>query len=129
MVKGVPLVHCWDGDVALAMRETGQDALDYTLPSEGYIVWADGIAIPQGAPSVYAAHLFLNFILDPVNAGECANYIGYQPVVTEAVQYITDPVQKAMRPTDEEINGGQFAEDLGEFERNYNDAWQAVKSA
>jgi len=129
MVKGVPLVHCWDGDVALAMRETGQDALDYTLPSEGYIVWADGIAIPVGAPSVYAAHLFLNFILDPVNVGECANYIGYQPVITEAVQYITDPVQKAMRPTDEEINGGQVAEDLGEFERNYNDAWAQVKSA
>jgi len=129
MVKGVPLVHCWDGDVALAMRETGEDAIDYVLPSEGYIVWADGICIPKGGPSVYAAHLFLNFLLDPVNAAECANYIGYQPVVTEAAQYITDPIQKSMRPTDEELNAGQFAIDLAEFERNFADAWAQVKSA
>jgi spermidine/putrescine transport system substrate-binding protein len=129
MVIGVPLVHCWDGDAALASREVDEGIIDYTLPSEGYIVWADGIAIPKDAPSVYAAHLFLDFLLDPVNAGECANYIGYQPVVSEAAQYIEDPVQKAMRPTDEEINQGQFAEDLGNFERAYGDAWAEVKSA
>ena len=129
MINGLPLVHCWDGDATLAMREVGVENLKYVLPGEGHVMWADGIAIPAGAPSPYAAHLFLNFLLDPVNAGECANYIGYQPVVTEAAQYITDPIQQSMRPTDEALQQGQFAEDLGEFERNYNDAWAAVKSA
>ena len=74
---------------------------------------------------MYAAHLFLNFLLDPVNAGECANYIGYQPVVTEAASTSKTRSRRRCGPTDEEFNQGQFAEDLGQFERAYNDAWVA----
>lgn len=131
MLTGVPLVHCWDGDAALALRSPGMsvEKLGYVLPKEGHITWADGVAIPATAPSPYAAHLFLNFLLDPKNAAECANYIGYQPVVTEAAQYITDPIQKSMRPSDEILSQGQFALDLGEFERAYTEAWTRVKSA
>ena len=78
MIQGVPLVHCWDGDAIMAKRDVGKK-LRYLLPKEGFVVWMDGIAIPAKAPSPYAAHLFLNFILDPKNAAGAANYIGYEP--------------------------------------------------
>jgi spermidine/putrescine transport system substrate-binding protein len=129
MIQGVPLVHCWDGDAAMAMRDIGQKNLRYMLPKEGFMLWMDGICIPTTAPSPYAAHLFLNFILDPKNAAEAANYIGYQPAVEAAMQYITDPVQKAMRPTPEILQKGQLPKDLGAFEQMYQDAWAKVKSA
>jgi spermidine/putrescine transport system substrate-binding protein len=128
MIQGVPLVHCWDGDAAMAMRDVG-DKLRYVLPKEGFMLWMDGIAIPANAPSPYAAHLFLNFILDPRNAAGAANAIGYQSAVPGAMQYITDPVQKAMHPTAEILNAGKLPVDLGAFEQVYQDAWAKVKSA
>jgi spermidine/putrescine transport system substrate-binding protein len=99
------------------------------LPSEGYIVWADGIAIPKSAPNPYAAHLFLNFMLDPKNVGAAADYIGYQPVVTGGMEYVTNETQREMRPSDDVINAGVLAEDVGDFQRAYDDAWRDVMSA
>ena len=129
IVEGLALTHCWDGDVALAIKAIPAEGVSYVLPSEGYIVWADGIAIPKVAPNPYAAHLFLNFMLDPKNVGAAADYIGYQPVVTAAMQYVTNESQVAMRPTDEVIEAGYLAEDVGDFQRNYDDAWREVVSA
>ena len=129
MIQGVPVVHCWDGDVAAAMKDIGQAKLRYMLPKEGFMLWMDGIAIPTTAPSPYAAHLFLNFILDPVNAGVAATAIGYQPAVAAAMDDITDPVQKAMHPTPETLAKGQLPKDLGAFEAMYQDAWAKVKSS
>jgi len=129
IVEGLSLTHCWDGDVALAIKAIPAEDVRYVLPSEGYIVWADGIAIPKAAPNPYTAHLFLNFMLDPKNVGAAADYIGYQPVVTEAMQYVTNETQVAMRPTDEVIEAGYLAEDVGDFQRNFDDAWREVVSA
>lgn len=129
IVQRNALTHCWDGDYGLAIKEIAPDSAAYMLPSQGYIVWADGIAIPTTANSPYWAHMFLNHMIDPKQAGQAADYIGYQCVITEGVQYITNETQRAMRPTDEQIDNGQLQVDLGEFQRNIDDAWHAVKSA
>ena len=129
IVAGIPLVHCWDGDVGLAIKSIPPSKVKYVLPTEGYIVWADGVAIPTTAPSVYGATLFLNFMLLPKESGQAADYIGYQPVVSEAVQYITSPIQKRMRPTPEQIANGILNEDVGEFQKQYDEAWRRVKAA
>ena len=129
IVQGLPLTHCWDGDVGLAIKDIPPENVKYMLPSQGYIVWADGIAIPKTAPSVYAAHLFLNHMLDPKQAGQAADYIGYQCVVPDGVQYYTNPIQVEMRPTAEQIASGKLAEDVGEFQKQYDQAWQNVRAA
>lgn len=73
--------------------------------------------------------LFLNFLHDPMNAAEISNYIGYQSGNLAAQPYITDPIQKGMRPSTETLKKGHFRMDLGAFSRNYDDAWAKVKSA
>jgi spermidine/putrescine transport system substrate-binding protein len=129
IVQGLPLTHCWDGDVGLAIKDIPADSVSYMLPSQGYVIWADGIAIPKAAPSVYGATLFLNFMLDPKQAGQAADYIGYQCVVSDGVQYYTNPIQVEMRPTSEQIANGKLAEDVGEFQKQYDQAWQNVVAA
>lgn len=129
IVQGLALTHCWDGDVGLAVKSIPAENVKYVLPSEGYIVWADGIAIPKATENVYAAHLFLNHMLDPKQAGQAADYIGYHCVVEEGAQYVTDPVQRAMRPTPEQIANGKLAEDVGEFQSQYDQAWQDLRAA
>ncbi len=129
IVQGLALTHCWDGDYGLAIKTIPPENAKYVLPSQGYMIWADGICVPKTANSPYWAHMFLNHMLDPKQAGQAADYIGYQCVVTEGVQYITNETQRKMRPTDEQIDNGQLPTDLGEFQRNIDDAWHAVKSA
>jgi len=129
MIAGNPLTHCWDGDAVMAKRAVGASLVDYALPDEGYMVWVDGMAIPKTAPNPYWAHKFLDFMLDPRNAAENANYIGYQSAVAATVPLVTDPIQRALRPTSEQLAKGVVPIDLGAFSRAYDTAWEKVKSA
>lgn len=129
IMSGLPLVECWDGDATLAMNKIGISKLRYLLPDEGYNVWMDGVCVPKNAPSPYAAHLFLNFMLDPVNAAASANYIGYQPVVEAADPMIKSLVQRALRPSPEVISRGTLAADIGAFESAFQAAYKKVQKA
>jgi len=129
IVQGVALTHCWDGDVGLAIQSIPAENVEYVLPGQGYIIWADGIAIPTACENVYAAHLFLNHMLDPKQAGQAADFIGYQCVVEEGVKYYSNPVQVRMRPTPEQIANGKLNEDVGEFQSQYDQAWHDVVAA
>ena len=127
---GFALVHCWDGDVIFALQNgMAQSDLRYVLPSEGYMVWADGVCIPTSSPSPYAAHLFLNHMMEPRNMGACANYTGYQPVIDEAMLYVKNPVQQHMRPSAETIANGLIAADRGSSKEAFDAAWQKVMDA
>jgi spermidine/putrescine transport system substrate-binding protein len=129
MIGGNPLTHCWDGDAVMAKRALGTQMVDYVLPQEGFMVWVDGMAIPKTAPNPYWAHKFLDFMLDPKHAADNANYIGYQSAVAATVPLIKDPIQRAMRPTSAELNAGIIPVELGNFSRQYDLAWQQIKSA
>ncbi len=129
IVQGLALTHCWDGDVGLALQTIPPENVQYVLPSQGYIVWVDAICIPKASKNVYATHLFLNHLLDPKQAGENANFTGYHCVVTEGVEYYTSELQRSMRPTEEQMANGKVSEDVGEFQKQYEQAWQNVKAA
>jgi spermidine/putrescine transport system substrate-binding protein len=126
---GRPLTECWDGDAAAAITKLGMSKVKYVLPSEGFSAWADGVCIPKSAASPYAAHLFLDFLLDPAIAAENANYTGYQPVVPAADPMIKSLVQRAMRPTPDVLSRGVVSKDLGAFNKQYDAAWQKIQNA
>ena len=93
------LQHCWDGDAIAAIATLGLSKVRTYCPPRGTSRRPTAVCIPKNAPSPYAAHLFLDFLLDPQIAAENANYLAYQPVVEAADPLITDLVQRAMRPT------------------------------
>jgi spermidine/putrescine transport system substrate-binding protein len=126
MRDGLAFVECWDGDAIQAMNKIGVSKIRYILPKEGYSVWADAPAVPANAPSPYGAHLFLDFLMRPEVAAECASFIGYEPVITAADPLIASMVQRAMRPTAEQIAGGTMPRDLGDFTSAYTKAYAKV---
>ena len=128
LTAGVPLVQGWTGYVLMAYDALGPERLDYVLAEEGFCMYMDSIAIPIGAPSPYAAHLFLNFLFDPKNAAQLTNYTWYHTPVPDATQYI-DKMVLAFVPTDQELQRGEQLVDLGEFTRNWADGWAKLKSA
>jgi spermidine/putrescine-binding protein len=128
IVEGVPVVHCWDGDVARAIV-SGVRQVRYILPQEGFALWVDGPCIPRAARNVDAAYAFLNYLLEPEIMAENATFSGYQPVVEAAAAIMNSPVHRSLRPSDLEIENGTFLADLLDFEAVYEAAYRRVKSA
>ena len=128
IVEGLPLVHCWNSDCVKPQRALGPDRVSFVLLEEGFALWADCLCVPRNAPSPYAAHLFIDYLLEPeVNAG-MSNRTGSSSPIAGAEPYIEADVL-ALTPTEEEVRRGEFIEDLGRFSRAYTDAWAKVKSS
>ena len=70
----------WSGDIGQVMLE--DDDLDYVIPQEGSLIWADNLAIPKGAPHPKNAHAFINYILDAQAGALIADYIQYAIAAT-----------------------------------------------
>jgi spermidine/putrescine transport system substrate-binding protein len=126
---GMPLRHCWDGDAIRAINEIGLSKVRYVLPKEGFVAWADTVSVHAKAPSPYAAHLFLDHLLDTQVAAENANFTGYQPAVSTADPYIKSLVQRAMRPTEEVLARGTWVEVRAETAEAYEAAFKEVKAS
>jgi spermidine/putrescine transport system substrate-binding protein len=130
MAMGVPLVHCWSGEVIQAINYAGASSKDlkYVAPSEGYMLFVDNYCIPKGAPSPYAAHLFMDFILDPKIETQNASWIGFFPPEDQAMAGL-DPLTRSLIPDAATLALGEVTDDVGEADALYTDAWRRVKSA
>jgi putrescine transport system substrate-binding protein len=79
--KEACLSIAWSSDYSVAQaraREDGTGAhLAFTLPKEGSNITYNALLIPASAPHRQAAHLFLNFILEPQVIAAITNDIHY----------------------------------------------------
>lgn len=80
----------WSGEAADMMWEN--EDIDYVVPEEGSNLWFDNMVIPKSARNVDGAHQFINFMLDPENAAQNADYVGYSTPNKEALDYLDEEV-------------------------------------
>ncbi|MDR3107861.1 MAG: extracellular solute-binding protein [Bifidobacteriaceae bacterium] len=66
----------------------------FVYATEGLGAFQDNWAVPAGAKNVDQALTFINWMLDPANAAEAANYQGYNAGI-EGVSELLDPELKA----------------------------------
>jgi spermidine/putrescine transport system substrate-binding protein len=74
-----------NGESAAAVTFSGEAAdmmlenqhLHYVIPEEGTNLWFDNIVIPKTSKNTAGAYKFINFMLEPTNAAQNAEYIGY----------------------------------------------------
>lgn len=78
----------WSGTAQELMWE--KDNLEYVVPEEGSNLWFDNMIIPKTAKNPEAAHQFMNFILDPENAAQNTEYVGYSTPNKEALKYMDE---------------------------------------
>jgi spermidine/putrescine transport system substrate-binding protein len=74
----------WSGDVRRAIGELKKKDREmvYLLPEDSTEYWVDNWVIPADAEHPVAAHKWIDFVLDPVNAGKEMNYHQYAVPVT-----------------------------------------------
>ena len=134
IVQGLFLTHCWDGDALMSIDALGGDAkatelVDFVRPTEGFYSWVDNMVVPVGNNSRYGAHLWMDYLMDPKVAGKNASWVWYLSAITPASWEYTDEFALSMRPSDEELARSVISVDVGEFQRQYDEAWRRIKSA
>ncbi|HEY4552669.1 MAG TPA: ABC transporter substrate-binding protein [Bacillaceae bacterium] len=85
----------WSGEAADIMWEN--EDLDYVIPEEGSNLWFDNMVIPKSAQNVDGAHQFINFMLDPENAAQNAEYVGYSTPNAIALELLPDEIKNDKR--------------------------------
>ena len=118
----------FSGEAADMMWEN--EHLHYVLPKEGSNLWFDNIVIPKTAKNLDAAYAFINFMLDPENAAQNADYIGYSTPNKEAMKLLPEETieDEQFYPSDEELERMEVYENLGpEYLGIYNDLFLEFK--
>jgi spermidine/putrescine transport system substrate-binding protein len=134
IVQGETVVgHIWTGDAILAGLPDagGREGIVYMIPEEGCTIWQDNMAIPNGAPNVYTAHIFINYLNDARRAAQNAEFVGYG-TPNEASKAFIDPEMLAnpgIYPPAETFEHLQWIEDVGDALELYDRIWTEFKAA
>ena len=65
----------WSGD-AVQLQADNPD-IEFVMPTEGCMLWSDNMVIPVGAPNPTAAEAWMNYVYDPKNQAQIADYVNY----------------------------------------------------
>ena len=134
--REVCVAMSWSSDYAMARaraKAVGVDVnLAFTVPKEGANETFSSLLIPEGAPHPQAAHLFLNYILQPEVIAEITNEIFYGNDNVAARPFV-DPrilADATLYPTPEiEARLYRTAEITGSTERLLTRTWTRIKTA
>ncbi|ALV21896.1 ABC transporter substrate-binding protein [Carnobacterium antarcticum] len=108
----------------------GNDRLHYVIPSEGSNVWFDNFVIPKTAENLDAAYAFINFMLEPENAAQNAEYVGYSTPNKVAMELLPDELteDEQFYPDSKTMENLEVYEDLGrKYIGIYNDFFLEFK--
>ena len=100
------------------------DEIDFFIPEEGCVIYADNFVIPAKAEHYDLACEFINFFLEPENYAKFLDRFHFPSSIhTEAGDYMT------VKPfyTTEMMQNGESRLDVGEDLALYNDAWQKIR--
>ncbi|GFH41766.1 spermidine/putrescine ABC transporter substrate-binding protein [Lactococcus hodotermopsidis] len=118
----------FSGEAAEMVDEN--EHLHYIVPSEGSNLWFDNIVIPKTAKNYEAAYAFINFMLDPENAAQNAEYVGYATPNRKAESLLPDEIKndKQFYPDEAVIAHLEVYKNLGpEYLGIYNDLFLQFK--
>ena len=90
------LVFGWSGDILQSgdrAQESGNGIkIGYEIPKEGAQMWVDMMAIPNDAPNIKNAHLFLNFILQPEMMARISNKVKFANANEKSKDFISQEI-------------------------------------
>lgn len=126
-----------NGDAALALNWSGAamdiywqgvENIKYAVPKEGSNLWFDCMVIPSTSQHKKEAEMFINFMLDPDNAFQNSEFVGYASPNKAALEMMKEENPEvigmdAYYPSDEVLDRCEVFIDLGETKKLYNQVW------
>lgn len=126
------------GDAGIGVTFSGEasemlysnEHLHYVVPSEGSNLWFDNLVLPKTMKHKKEAYAFLNFINEPKNAAQNAEYIGYATPIDKAKAMLPKEIKNdtAFYPTQKTIKKLEVYDNLGDnWLGIYNDLYLQFK--
>ncbi len=129
MAEGeAPIAVDWSGEAAEMMSQNKH--LHYVVPTEGSNMWFDNLVIPRTAKHFKAIYAFLNFMSQPKNAAQNAEYIGYSTPNTAGFKLLPKSIRddKQFYPSQSVIRKLEVYRNLSpEKVQQYNDLYLEFK--
>ncbi|MDY4002430.1 MAG: ABC transporter substrate-binding protein [Streptococcus orisratti] len=129
MIQGDAAIGVTFSGEASEMLSSNED-LRYVVPSEGSNLWFDNLVIPKTVKHKKEAYAFISFIMEPKNAAQNAEYIGYATPNKAAKALLPDDIKndKAFYPSEKTIANLEVYDNLGEkWLGIYNDLYLQFK--
>ncbi len=123
----------YSGDV-IQLKADNPD-LEFLIPDEGGLIWADNMMIPEKAEHPYGAEVLMNYVYEPEIAAQIAAYVNYVTPVAGAQAELekTDPdlaSNQLIFPDEETLAKlHPFPSLATDEERQVEEAWQQVVGA
>lgn len=117
----------WNGFGAKA-REEGAN-IEYSYPSQGYVVWMDNVVLLKDAPNRENALKFMDFLLVPENIAAVTNFARY----TAGVKGVSDLLDEELKASPEanppaDAPAGSFVAVCDEeTQKFYDQIWTNLK--
>lgn len=118
----------FSGEAAEMLEQN--EHLHYVIPKEGSNLWFDNMVIPKTAKNIKGAYDFINFMLEPKNAAQNAEYIGYATPNKKAMKLLPKEItsDKQFYPSDELMKHLEVYDNLGsKYLGIYNDLFLELK--
>jgi spermidine/putrescine transport system substrate-binding protein len=87
------ITMAWSGDVF--QLQFDDPDLQFVVPDEGGILWTDNMAIPKGAQHPNAALAMMDYVYEPENAAQIAEWVNYITPVPGAQEIISQHADDA----------------------------------
>lgn len=81
----------WNG--AFHRANARKASIRYVFPREGMTLWADSLVVPKGAPHLENAKVFLNWMMEPKNAAEASNFLGYNNAIEGSEAFLAESLR------------------------------------
>lgn len=118
----------WSGEAHEMMESNSH--LHYIVPEQGSNLWFDNFVVPKTAKNKKAAFKFINFMLEPKNAAQNAQYVGYATPDEAAKKLLPERIRKDKQfyPDEKTLRHLQVFKDLGPKKtQEYNDLFLEFK--
>lgn len=128
LARGASLAMAYSGDAARGSLE--DPATTYVLPREGTQIFVDTLSIPSNAPHPELAEQFINYMLEPKVGAQFSESGSGATANRAALQLLKPSVLQnpSIYPPQEFMNRLEYATDLGEHNRLYDELWTQIKS-
>lgn len=115
----------------VTMAKLARPELKVVYPEEGLGLGIMAGFIPSNAPNTEAAHMFLEYILDPKRAAECFEFLGYYSTNLAAEEYISDEMKEFLTiPSDFSTDKMEMIEDVpSSIAEVHEKVWTEFKAA
>jgi spermidine/putrescine transport system substrate-binding protein len=130
MARGDAVISIgWSGD-AVQLQADNPD-IEFVMPEEGCILFSDNMVIPVGAPNPTAAYEWMNYVYEPKNQAQIADYNYYVTPVEGTKEVLEKQGSAAANsqlvfPTEEFLSGcdpepDPPADSAEEIEKSFQD--------